>query len=139
MPNVFVCITVDVFCSEQGINGLMDDDDTSFVVTVTDSCGAIVTDTVYVTVNPAPEITFDSDGSGCFPYVFVAYTSLPDSIPIASWYWDFGDGTNSNDSGATSHAYTDSGTYDVTTNDVSSSSISPLMPCSEPTKPLLHE
>ncbi|HIA07390.1 MAG TPA: T9SS type B sorting domain-containing protein, partial [Flavobacteriales bacterium] len=100
--------------SPQPITGLMDDDDTSFVVTVTDSCGAAVSDTVYVTVNPAPEITFDSDGFGCFPYVFVAYTSLPDSIPIVSWYWEFGDGTSSNDSGSTSHAYTDSGTYNVT-------------------------
>jgi gliding motility-associated-like protein len=92
----------------------MDDDDTSFVVTVTDSCGAAVSDTISVTINPAPGITFDSDGSGCYPYVFVAYSSLPDSIPIITWYWEFGDGTTSNDSGATSHAYTDSGTYDVT-------------------------
>ncbi len=39
--------------------------------------------------------------------------SMPGTVPIISWYWEFGDGTNSNEQNP-SHTYTLPGDYDVT-------------------------
>jgi len=96
------------------ISGLGADDDTSFTVTVSDGCSPDTFDVVIVTVNPDPGIVFSSEGGGCEPYVFIAYSSNPDTVPIVSWLWDFGDGTTSTDAYTTTHAYCVAGIYDVT-------------------------
>lgn len=69
---------------------------TEYFVSISDSTtcpGAI--DSVLVTVKPAPSISFMPNIlSGCEPLT-VAFTDIT-SPAVATWLWDFGDGTTSN-------------------------------------------
>ncbi|HIA37225.1 MAG TPA: T9SS type B sorting domain-containing protein, partial [Flavobacteriales bacterium] len=96
------------------ISGLNSEDDTSFTVTVSDNCSPDTTVVVNVTVHPGPGVLFTSEGGGCEPYVFIAYSSNPDTVPIVNWLWDFGDGTTSTEAYTTTHEYSVGGVYDVT-------------------------
>jgi parallel beta-helix repeat protein len=94
-------------------------------VTVTDTEGRASTATTQVDVNPPPEVPPSpvltvSPGSGKAPLAVTAdgsgSTDDSDSSPIASYHFDFGDGTIVGfQAGATAvHTYTAAGTYTVT-------------------------
>ena len=89
---------------------------TTYIVTVTNSCGASVTDSVQVTLNPPPTMSLTSDTNiSCVPALIQFYdNSVSGNVndPITSWYWNFGDGNYSTLSDP-SHAYTQAGTYTV--------------------------
>ncbi|MBL4753413.1 MAG: gliding motility-associated C-terminal domain-containing protein, partial [Flavobacteriales bacterium] len=100
--------------SVQTISGLVSD--TSFSVTVSDGCSPDSTDTVHITVNPVPDVTFIVEGKGCEPFVLTAEVATQGGqppVPITSWFWDFGDGSTSTDAESTTHVYTVADTFDV--------------------------
>ncbi|HLP13637.1 MAG TPA: PKD domain-containing protein, partial [Flavobacteriales bacterium] len=93
-------------------------DPTYYICTVTNSCGASVTDSAMVTFNPPPVISFSSDtAQGCSPLVvtFIDQSTTVSNDSIVEWTWDFGDGTivTDNDSIIT-HTFVGTGTYLVT-------------------------
>ncbi len=72
------------------------------------ACGA--TDTLLVTVNPLPTISFTADTtSGCEP-MEVMFTNTGDS---GNCLWDLGDGNTSTNCDPISHTYENAGVYDV--------------------------
>lgn len=85
---------------------------------VTDSIGTTATDTTWVDIlNKDPVAAFthsplDPDTSD--DIAFVDTSTDPDGT-IASWSWDFGDGSTSTDNNPT-HSYADDGEYIVTLN-----------------------
>jgi gliding motility-associated-like protein len=89
---------------------------TTYIVTVTNSCGASVTDSVQVTLNPPPTMILTSDtNTACVPALIQFYdSSVSGNVndPITSWYWNFGDGNYSSLSDP-SHSYSQAGTYTV--------------------------
>lgn len=94
----------------------------TYTLTVTDQSGCTASDSVSITVNPSPVVSFTQDmQSGCAP-VCISFTDASTVISpsaIASWAWDFGDGNNSSQQQAT-HCYTAPGTYDVMLSVISS-------------------
>ncbi|MFL5763603.1 MAG: PKD domain-containing protein [Bacteroidia bacterium] len=89
----------------------------TYVVTVTNSCGASVQDSVSITFNPQPTIVILSDtNSVCAPgtiqFSDLSVTGNP-SDPIVGWLWNFGDGGTSTLQNPT-YTYTFPGTYNVT-------------------------
>jgi gliding motility-associated-like protein len=87
---------------------------TTYIVTVSNQCGVIITDSASVTFKPLPNISFIGNGIGCAP-VSVAFTDLSTTIvdPITSWSWNFGDGGTSAVQNPT-YIYNSSGIYNVT-------------------------
>jgi gliding motility-associated-like protein len=90
---------------------------TTYIVTVTNSCGTSVIDSVDITFNPPPTIDLSSDTNAiCVPGI-VQFTdnSITGNLsdPITSWYWNFGDGTFSTLQNP-SHVFPSPGTYPVT-------------------------
>lgn len=86
-------------------------------VNITDSIGCtkniIINNAVNIHTLPSPRFTSDAT-QGCVPFN-VQFTDLsfnPETTTIASWYWDFGDGTNSTEQNP-SHTYTGIGSYPV--------------------------
>jgi gliding motility-associated-like protein len=69
----------------------------------------------YISVFAQPTVAFTgTPTTGCYPLlVQFADQSAPGSGTIASWEWDFGDGTGANVQNP-SHTYTSSGNYNVT-------------------------
>ena len=99
--------------SSQTIPGITSN--TTFLVTISDQCSPDINGSVDVTVNPIPDASFTGYGDGCEPYVFVGLPANPGIVPIATWIWDFGDGSPvSNVPDSVSHIYTTAGVYDVT-------------------------
>jgi gliding motility-associated-like protein len=87
---------------------------TTYIVTLSDNCSPDVFDSVIVTVNPAPVVTFSVDTlSICEtpnrPFEF--YNTTAGGTASASWL--FGDGGTANGD-TVSHSYPGPGTYDVT-------------------------
>ncbi|HKR05461.1 MAG TPA: PKD domain-containing protein [Bacteroidia bacterium] len=62
---------------------------------------------VTVTVDPAPTAAFSTSN------VLSTYTFTDNSTGATSWFWDFGDGTNTTGQGPVVHTYTANGTYVV--------------------------
>jgi gliding motility-associated-like protein len=90
---------------------------TTYILTVTNTCGSSVTDTVDVMFNPPPTISLSSDTTTiCVPDV-VQFNdnSVTGNVidPITSWTWTFGDGSTSNEQNP-SHTYPNTGTFPVT-------------------------
>ena len=93
---------------------------TYYVCTVTNSCGASVTDSALVDFNPDPTVTILSDiASGCVPLTVnfsdLSITNTADSV--YSWSWDFGDPNSTTDISNIQnpiYTYTQSGVYNVT-------------------------
>lgn len=89
---------------------------TTYVVTVSNSCGASVSDSVVIAFNPPPTVLALLSGSiACIPSpVTFVDNSITGNIndPITTWLWDFGDGTTSTTQNS-NHIYTDAGTYSV--------------------------
>jgi len=82
------------------------------ILIVEDANGCTDSDTVNITVDPAPIADFTAD-SVCMGET-TAFTDQSYSAgqPITSWYWEFGDGATSTDPNPL-HTYTTAGTYDV--------------------------
>jgi gliding motility-associated-like protein len=90
---------------------------TTYVVTVTNACGATIVDSIRVEFSPPPTMAVSSNGTlSCIP---TALTFFDNSVsgnpndPITNWSWNFGDGTSSTSQNP-SHIYTSPGTYSVT-------------------------
>jgi len=87
------------------------------ILTVTDNDGATASTSATKTVlNRSPVASFTESAETAFTgesITFNASSSYDSDGSIVSYYWDFGDGSNS--SGVTvTHAYADNGTYTVT-------------------------
>ncbi|MES2131390.1 MAG: PKD domain-containing protein [Bacteroidota bacterium] len=89
---------------------------TTYIVTVTNSCGASITDSVRVLFNPPPTVSVVSNGAlVCVPgsiNFFDNSVSGNSNDPITNWSWNFGDG-NTSSSPNPSHYYNTPGTYSV--------------------------
>jgi large repetitive protein len=88
---------------------------TWYTVTVTNSCGITISDSVQVVFNPNPTIVISSDVmSGCVPVLvnFADLTNTNTADSIYSWLWTFGDGTTSTLQNP-SHTYPLVGAYNV--------------------------
>lgn len=90
---------------------------TTYVVTITNSCGSSVTDSASIVFNPPPTMALTSDtNTSCVPNTIHFYdNSVSGNItdPITTWYWNFGDGTSSTLPDP-AHNFTSAGTYTVT-------------------------
>ncbi|MCB0431165.1 MAG: PKD domain-containing protein [Flavobacteriales bacterium] len=75
-----------------------------------DGCRSLVRKTMYVYPDPDPEF-MPSVATGCIP-LSVGFLPTDSLDPLASYYWDFGDGEQSTDR-FPSHVYTDPGSYDI--------------------------
>lgn len=86
---------------------------TVYTVTASDNCGTpVATDQVTITVNQLPVVAFVADTlQGCTP-VAVNFTNNTDPALTGNCFWDFGDGTTSNNC-VTSHTFTTPGCYDI--------------------------
>lgn len=68
----------------------------------------------YITVD-APDIRFNAtDGFGCIPLTTTFSIPAASAADIASYAWDFGDGSAVNTQASPSHQYTGSGNFTVT-------------------------
>lgn len=90
---------------------------TPYLVTVSNSCGLSVSDSVTVYIIPPPVVTISID-TNIFcapgPVLFTDSSLINDpNDPIIQWTWDFGDGTTSSLQNPT-HIYNLSGNYPVT-------------------------
>ncbi|MBI2271082.1 MAG: PKD domain-containing protein [Bacteroidetes bacterium] len=89
---------------------------TTYVVTITNSCGTVIKDSIKVNFNPPPTVLFSPDTlEGCTPVtIYFSDQSLTgnNSDPITSWFWSFGDGSTSTLQNP-SHTYNNAGTYSV--------------------------
>ena len=88
---------------------------TTYTVTASDGCSANVTATVTVTVFPSPVVAFSAPViSGCAPLcVTFADNTTVTAGAVATWNWDFGDGSTSTASAPT-NCYSSEGSYTVT-------------------------
>jgi gliding motility-associated-like protein len=74
-----------------------------------------ITKTNFITILGPPQVNFVADDTvGCFNHKvqFTDQTVTSNSGSISSWFWDFGDGTNSNQQNPL-HVYTLSGNFTV--------------------------
>jgi len=90
---------------------------TTYVVTVKNTCNAMVQDSVNVVFNPPPTIIIKPDTSAlCYHQTFQfndSSVSGNSSDPITSWLWNFGDNTTSTLQNPT-HTYATNGLYYTT-------------------------
>ncbi len=88
----------------------------TYIVTVTNACGASVNDSIRIAFNPPPTVSIVVNGTlVCVPgsvNFFDNSVSGNSSDPINSWSWNFGDGTTSSLPNPT-HTYYTPGTYSV--------------------------
>jgi gliding motility-associated-like protein len=85
--------------------------DTEYIITITDTNGCNLTDTVIINVNPQTEAIFSSQLTPC---IFPATLNLTNTSENAfSYLWDFGDGITSTLPNP-QHDYNSSGTYNLT-------------------------
>lgn len=87
--------------------------DTFYVVSATNTCGDIIYDTVFITVNPLPNVALAQDLGGACPGVEIAFNYLGQSNPNWQYLWNFGDGSQSTEENP-SHSYAYSNSYFVT-------------------------
>jgi gliding motility-associated-like protein len=83
---------------------------TYYPFTITDACGQSVTDSAQAKVAPDPVSSFSYLNDYNVP-LRVSFTNR--SVNMQTWFWDFGDGTTSNDRDPI-HDYDRPGTYYVT-------------------------
>lgn len=89
---------------------------TTYVVTVSNSCGLTVMDSITILYSPPPTvIPLSGSDIVCVPgtiqFIDSSHTGNP-ADQIHTWYWTFGDGTSSQLPDPT-HTYTAPGTYNV--------------------------
>ncbi|MEZ5335295.1 MAG: PKD domain-containing protein [Methanolobus sp.] len=73
-----------------------------------------LTQASYITAVTTPEANFTADVTSGTAPLSVSFTDQSANTP-ASWFWDFGDGSNSTEQNPT-HIYTEAGTYNVSLN-----------------------
>src|SRR5690554_1147164 len=84
-----------------------------YTVTARNDAGCTSTDQTTVIVRPLPEPLFTANTViGCAP-MLIEFTDTT-GMPVVNCFWDFGDGTTSNNCDTVSHTYQNTGTYDVT-------------------------
>ncbi len=86
-------------------------------VTVQDNGGATDTETLLVTVNPAPPVVHAGPDQAASEGQSVAFSGSftdPSVNDTHTFLWDFGDGTTDTTSLTPTHVYADNGTYTVT-------------------------
>ncbi len=89
---------------------------TTYVVTVTNSCGATVKDSIDVEFIELPTVNISTDmKDGCSPLTtkFADLITGNSTETITGWQWNFGDGSISDDE-FPEHVFTGTGTYVVT-------------------------
>ena len=94
-----------------------------FTVTVTDPKGCFTIDSIVTVIDSVPHPQFTTVSGSSYKcagdtFFFTNSTSIDSSGAPMSYYWDFDDGTNSNDS-TPSKAYLSAGNYTVTLTAVS--------------------
>ncbi|MGB3947651.1 MAG: PKD domain-containing protein, partial [Bacteroidia bacterium] len=87
---------------------------TTYIVTVSNTCGLSATDTVTIYITNPPTVDFVSDSlivcaPGGLQFTDSSTVNNPND-PIASWLWDFGDGTTSTLQNPY-HTYNQAGNY----------------------------
>ncbi|MFT3936500.1 MAG: PKD domain-containing protein [Chitinophagaceae bacterium] len=87
--------------------------DVTLITTNSNGCTDTLQQKKFVTVSPAVIKIDDLPVTGCAPLTFAPSYSVSSLVPIASYKWNFGDGTTST-SDAPSHIYTQPGSYTVT-------------------------
>lgn len=85
---------------------------TNYVVTVSDNCGSVISQSIPVTVNPLPVIDVQPQTVSSCNQVNLSFADNSTTNAGASYVWDFGDGTVSN-LVSPAHEYTLSGIYPV--------------------------
>jgi PKD repeat protein len=89
----------------------------TYIVTVTNECGASVTDSLRILITPQPKLNMGVDTNEiCMPgSIQFNDSSVTGDVkdPIISWLWTFGDGTTSTVA-SPNHTFTQSGQYPVT-------------------------
>ncbi len=84
----------------------------TYTLVVTDANGCTASDTAIINVSPPPIVTFTADDTaGCAP-LCVNLTCT--SVNIATYTWDFGDGSANGSGSPVNHCYKNPGTYSVT-------------------------
>lgn len=89
--------------------------DVTLTVTNSNGCTGTLKKEAYIDIS-LPEIIMTDPQAGCVPFkaVFNATSTNGINDPVVSWAWTFGDGnTGSSNDGYTTHAYTQTGTYNV--------------------------
>lgn len=85
---------------------------TTYVLTVTNSCGNSIQDSVTITVYPLPEVEIGLNASnGCDP-LLISFENLLDNADIIDYDWNFGDGFSSS-LPTPGHLYDEEGVYQV--------------------------
>lgn len=79
-------------------------------VTNASGCVATIFKSNYITIRPTDINLFNIPARGCAPFTYTPDFSINPSEPIASYFWDFGDGFTSN-SATPTHTYTAIGSY----------------------------
>jgi gliding motility-associated-like protein len=90
---------------------------TTYTVAVTDANGCTASTTTTVQVNPVPVATVSSDiVAGCAPVCINFSDASTVAAPgvITAWDWDFGDGSQIDNTQNPSHCYNTPGQYTVT-------------------------
>ncbi|MEP7167881.1 MAG: PKD domain-containing protein [Bacteroidota bacterium] len=74
-------------------------------------CNSIAIQTNYITISPAPNVSFTSDYTSTCD-VNQVFTFTGSGTAVTSWFWDFGDGNTSTLQNP-SHTYSNPGSYNV--------------------------
>jgi gliding motility-associated-like protein len=95
---------------------------TNYVVTVSNTCGRSIIDTITVAINDPPVVQLEADTlKTCVPGA-IRFNETAGAInasdPVISWTWDFGDGNVSAEQDPV-HQYLNPGTYTVSVSVVS--------------------
>jgi gliding motility-associated-like protein len=68
---------------------------TSYILSATNTCGQVITDTVQVEVNSPPNLTILPSETSICPGQSVLFTTTGDNNPAWTYQWTFGDGSSS--------------------------------------------
>lgn len=96
-------------------------------LTVRDKTGDIasISKDIVVTESPEPAVDFVAvPQSGSTPLNVTFIDQSSSNLPIVSYYWDFGDGTNATNVSSPIHQYSASGTWNVSLTIINSAGIS---------------
>ncbi|MBU0488485.1 MAG: gliding motility-associated C-terminal domain-containing protein, partial [Bacteroidetes bacterium] len=86
---------------------------TLYTVTGTTAQGCTGSTDVLVYINPLPTASFALNGVGCAPITAEFFNNSSSQDPIASYIWNFGDGSPLSGEVSPVHYYGDAGDYDV--------------------------
>ncbi|HTE24892.1 PKD domain-containing protein, partial [Flavitalea sp.] len=86
--------------------------DITLTATFSGGCQNTITKPVFVQVVEPTIGVSNLPAGGCIPYTFVPVHNVKAVDGVASWLWDFGDGSTSSQSNP-SHIYTTAGSFDI--------------------------